>query len=495
MQIFQQEISDGLEEKIKATASICFAAELSPSSYDHSKTARKNYKSIASYDDKDLYYADSILVSSSWNKNDDIFDRAEVWLAKNTPEDKPTNLDHDESIIVGHIISNIPINDDGEIIPEDTPIDQLPDKYHILTGSVIYKSFSSPELRTRSEKLISEIESGEKYVSMECLFRGFDYGILDSDGNYKVLARDNNTAYLTKYLRAYGGAGQHENYKIGRVLRQITFTGKGFVDKPANPDSVILSMTKQKSISLNKTGVFIDQSNLNAANNTMSLDKEVAELKTKVENMSDCSKAVQDAYASATEAKNEVADLKARLQANETLVSEKQVTIDSLVAEKEEAAKKMSEEMMKKEEEMKKMKAELDAATETIAAYKNKEAEMMKKEKKMKRMASLVELGTASDVAETTVDKFENLDDDSFAAMTTLLAAKKPDWMTKKEEKKEKEKASEQADTSVLDNVEVEDDTSLSVGSDIEQEAIANTRSELVEFVCARLGKKLNKGE
>ena len=69
---------------------------------------------------------------------------------------------------------------------------------------------------------------------MECYFKAFDYGLIDkTTGNYKVLARNDDTSYLTRHLRAYGGTGEHDNYKIGRVLRNITFSGKGFVDKPA----------------------------------------------------------------------------------------------------------------------------------------------------------------------------------------------------------------------------------------------------------------------
>ena len=189
-----------------------------------------------------MYYVQSILVSSNWNKNDDIFDKGEVWLARNTPEDKPTNLEHDEATIIGHITSNWPITEDGNLIDEDTPLQDLPSKYHILTGSVIYRAFSNPDLKDRAEKLIAEIENGQKYVSMECLFNGFDYGLINaSTGEYKVLARNDNTAYLTKHLRAYGGSGEHEGYKVGRVLRNITFSGKGFVDKPANPDSIIFT--------------------------------------------------------------------------------------------------------------------------------------------------------------------------------------------------------------------------------------------------------------
>jgi hypothetical protein len=44
---------------------------------------------------------------------------------------------------------------------------------------------------------------------------------------------------LTSHLRAYGGPGIFDDFRIGRVLRKITFSGKGFVDKPANPDSII----------------------------------------------------------------------------------------------------------------------------------------------------------------------------------------------------------------------------------------------------------------
>lgn len=487
MQIFPQEIADGLEHQIRSSASVLIASQVEPSNENYNSILRDHFKSIASYDDKDLYYTKSILVSSSWNKNDDIFDKAEVWIAKNTPEDKPTNLDHDEALIVGHMISSLPITEDGKIIAEDTPLDQLPDKFHILAGSVIYKAFSSPELRDRAAKLIAEIEDGSKYVSMECLFKGFDYGVMDSTGNYKVLARNDNTAYLTKYLRAYGGAGEHQNYKIGRVLRQVTFTGKGYVDKPANPDSIIiLNSPAEKNNELAESGVSISQSNFNVETNTMSLEKEVAEIKTKIEEL-----------ATATAVQASVEELQSTIKAYEEKVA-------TLEAEKAALAGSAEENKKKAEEEYKKTKSELESALETIAAYKGKEEEMMKKEKKMKRMASLVELGATAEVAESTTDKFEALDDSSFEAMTSLLAATKPDWLKKKEEEKMKKEeakksaSSENTDPSVLETVEVEEggiDLSVGTTTTSEEDVINSTRSELIEFVCARLGKKLNKGE
>ena len=177
MILFDQEIKDGLGEKIIASNSISYASIAEPC--DTENTTKMSAKISASLSDADLYYVQSILVSSSWNKNDDIFDKAEVWKARKTPEDKPTNLEHDENLIIGHITSNWPIDEDGNIIQETIDANELPEKFHIVTGSVIYKAFSSPELKERAEKLIAEIENGTKYVSMECYFNGFDYGLIE----------------------------------------------------------------------------------------------------------------------------------------------------------------------------------------------------------------------------------------------------------------------------------------------------------------------------
>ena len=510
IQIFEQEKQDDLEDLILATACISYASQAEPCVINNKFF--QPIKSSASYNDSDLYYVQSILVSSSWNKNDDIFDKSEVWKAKNTPEDKPTNLEHDENLIIGHITSNWPITEDGILIDENTPIENLPEKYHILTGSVIYKGFSNPELRERSQKLISEIEDGTKFVSMECFFNGFDYGILDdATRKFNLLPRNNETAYLTKYLKAYGGQGYHESYKIGRVLKNITFSGKGFVNKPANPDSIIFNkinlnrISVQKNDDLLKPGVSISTSTLNVENNIMSSEietvvKDVADLKAKVESLGDssCAEVTKEAYAAASVLKDKTIELTNTIKAQEVSLFETKNQLELVLVEKEEAAKKMEEDKKMKEEEMKKVKSELDEANEVIAAYKMKEEEMIKKEKKMKRMASLVEAGVETELASATTDKFESLDDESFEAITSLLsvAAKKATTEKKiKEEAAEKEvSVTETADASDLEDVEVTDTISLGVGGDFDN-GIDSTRAELVEFVCARLGKKLNKGE
>lgn len=507
MLIFSQEIDDGLEPSLTSSASISYANLAGPCSRTEKSSLENKIKSIASYSDEDLYYSQSILVTSSWNKNDDIFDKYEIWAAKRTPEHKPTNLEHNEGIIVGHIISNWPITDSGEIIQEDVKPEDLPDKYHILTGSVIYRGFTIPELKERADKLIAEIDSGKKYVSMECFFKGFDYGILNKGtGNYKILARNNETAYLTKYLRAYGGVGEHEDYKIGRVLRNITFSGKGYVDRPANEDSIIFSYSlvpekqieplEEKNKEIAQLGVSISQFNNNSETNIMPK----AELNEVVKEVEADAKAatqvveetvVTQPVAEADTTSAEILALKTeneKLAADIASLNEKIAVIEVL---KEEAAKK--DKMVKDAEEQKqKMKAELDAALEAVANYHEKEKDAMKKDKMFKRKASLVDRGVDDETAASVVEKFESMDDDSFEAMASMFssfAAKKVDDKKKMpEEIKDSIKSSASVtDPAVLDEVVTEEEVNLSIASD--DSAVDSISEGLANFVRSRFNK------
>ena len=236
----------------------------------------------AAKDDDDIYHVYSILVSTSWNKNDDVFDKDEVWASKDTPKYKPTNLEHDEKQIVGGIIGNWAVDDNFNLIDENSASKDLPDRYHILVSSVIYRQWQDPDYHHRVLDLIEKIEAGNKYVSMECMFRGFDYAVVAPDGKNHILIRNDETAFLTQHLRSYGGTGAYQDHQVGRLLRNITFSGKGFVDKPANPDSIIFDKNKtfefntasisSKSSLFNPNGVILKVDNPNILNTQESYD-------------------------------------------------------------------------------------------------------------------------------------------------------------------------------------------------------------------------------
>jgi hypothetical protein len=244
---YEIEIEDGISESVKASNSIAFEMVAVESFAEEQKfTKNKDNKTIAEIaiaenkNQEDLYYLKSVLVSTGWNKNDDVFNPEEMWIARNTPEDKPFNLEHNQDIIIGHITGCYPASEDGSPIQSDTP----PENYNIITSAVIYKEWENQEKKAQIENICSEIPNGSWFVSMEALFSNFDYAINDKTKT-RIVARNNQTAFLTKYLKAYGGSGIYGDQKIGRVLRNIIFSGKGLVRKPANPDSVIFQTEAQ----------------------------------------------------------------------------------------------------------------------------------------------------------------------------------------------------------------------------------------------------------
>jgi len=225
IKIYDREKSDGLADSIGSNQSVSFCSQVEPF---NSGVEHRGRFSQGSIEDDDLYFVKAILVSSNWNGNDDVFDRAEILKAKDTPIHKQTNLNHNPNHITGHIV-------DSWIVDADKPL------IHLAVSSVIYKMFKLPELVERSEKLIQDIEQGKMFVSMEVLFSDFDYALHSTDGTNTIVERHESTSGLTKHLKRYGGSGSYRNNRIGRVLRNLNFSGKGYTKTPANEHSIIFT--------------------------------------------------------------------------------------------------------------------------------------------------------------------------------------------------------------------------------------------------------------
>ena len=230
---YNQEILDGLESKLENN-SVAFNCFLSKSTEPSEITV----KAVAAFGEGrnfDLYYIQSILASVGPNKNDDWFLPEEVWAARQTPVHKQLNFMHDEKNIIGVITDSILLNSEGKHITSDSDISSIID---IATQAVIWTHWDDKKLETRISKIIASIEDNKLFVSMEALFKKFDY-MLVKGTHCKIVPRTEQTAFLTKHLRSYGGTGEFDGARIYRILRDFTFSGKGIVDDPANPRSVI----------------------------------------------------------------------------------------------------------------------------------------------------------------------------------------------------------------------------------------------------------------
>jgi len=199
--IYKAEIEAGLENAIKSNASVAFNSPVK--TYIPSRKEEAGINRLLAFDSPpedtvdqiDLYYLNSVLVSTGWNKNDDVFDTAETWMARKSPEDKQFNFMHDETDIIGHITGNIVVDQNGRKLSDSTNTDGLPEAFDIITSAVLYNSWSDPALKARMDKIIAEIEEDKWFVSMEALFAGFDYAVITPNDEHKTVARTQESAF------------------------------------------------------------------------------------------------------------------------------------------------------------------------------------------------------------------------------------------------------------------------------------------------------------
>lgn len=194
----------------------------------------------------DLLYVRSCLVSAGTsvgvNDNDDIFTRQEVWASRHTPVLKPFNWQHQDKDILGVMYTVQACDLEGNVldINDDTPPDC---DFDLWVEAAIFRLIHE----SRANEIKARSAQGTLYVSMEAWFDDYSYGLCSKEDGHlnKVLARNENTSFLDRHLRAGGGVGVYhdpdsgQDMRIGRVLRSITFGGCGFVDRPANKRSKI----------------------------------------------------------------------------------------------------------------------------------------------------------------------------------------------------------------------------------------------------------------
>jgi hypothetical protein len=474
MNIYKYEIEDGVADAIEENNSIAFTCDiLEQKKFNpNEEEIKRSFAFLGEGQEKqkDLYYLNSILVSAGWNKNDDVFPVDQLWEARNTPVNKQFNYMHDDTDIIGHITGSMMVDHNGKRIEKASAESELPEKIDIITSAVIYKTWSDPGMRKRIEELTQEIDEGKWSVSMECIFSNFDYAIVGPDQSQKVLSRTEESSFLTKHLRAYGGTGEYNGYKIGRLLKGFYFSGKGLVSKPANPRSIILSKE-------------VDPFNSKA--NTITFNNFLTAMEN--HNMSDNAKQIEDLQAELESVKAEFETEKSAIEtqhadklvevtsANESVLAEKDQLIASLEAKVQELEDSIAgmngdkEKMMKEAEAFKKG---VDDKEEELKKMKEQYAAMMKEMKSMKRMASLVEAGANEETATKLVEDFAEASDEMFQSVVALLADKTPEPQPEPEPKPEPkpepqpepapvdfgsedaEDDGEEADASELDNVE-----------------------------------------
>lgn len=377
--IYQQEIDDGLKDKFGTQLSITYEIPVLLATNKNYKGKVKNVGTIVGKLNEDdfLYEYPAILATAGvWNKNDQVFDKFEVWKAKYTPLNKPANLEHQPSEIVGHTNRVFAITDEEtpSVIPSEIdgkPNSDIPDIFHLLTVDSFYKynikAYQSldEDHSNKIQKIYDKIVEGELSVSMECIFADFDYAVMFADGSQKIIKRTDKSSFLSKKLRKFGGDGTYNGAKIGMLMRGIVFTGKGITDNPANPASVIFSKDSLAFASQNYAksedifkveidSAYIINDNGEQAMKLEEMQAKITELESQLAEAKKAAAELETVKPELETAKSEINTVKAGLaSANDEI---KKITEEKAAADK--SLKETSEKLASTEVELSKVKSE-----------------------------------------------------------------------------------------------------------------------------------------
>lgn len=422
--VYKSEIEAGLAKAIQNCNSVAYdslAKAALPRKIEKTNFSFANHG--VNLQDEDLFFLDAILASVGLNANDDYFMQQETWAARNSSVHKQFNFMHNQTDIIGHIFASNVFDINSKLIADDSSFDDVPDFFDIVTSSVLYRAWPQEALQERMDKICEEIPQGKWFVSMECLFRGFDYALSMDNDSISIVERKKETAFLSKHLRAFGGSGLYNGQKLSRVLRRYSFNGKGLVDNPANKRSIIFdNIERLKTYSIAFNGETNMSEKITAATELKAVEGvDFAAMLAKAnEDNASLRKTIEDA------SKAELASAKAKfdtdLAAATELAKAKDVEITNLKTQVTEAIAQATAHKVK-----------FDEATASLNA-------MQEENKKQTRINKLVSAGVTDGVNDI-VTKWTTASDEQFNDIVTLYSESKKFVPFGKKDDKEEDKS------------------------------------------------------
>lgn len=416
----------------------------------------------------DVLWFPAILVTTNWNGNDDVFFTSEVWSARKTPVGKPVNWQHvigeKNNEIIGVINSCIPIKDDYSIVTDNIENINDIDKFHLSIGCMIWQKY----FPSYAEEIIARIPENNLFVSMECEFYGFNYAFREFNSDTIILVeRTSKNSWLTQFLRAYGGRGvvklKDKEYKIGRVLKNITFTGVGCVNTPGNNESVIL-IDDVNTVNYHMASASLnDDLNKICENCVLFIDdKNTSNIMSKENN----DKVTEETKACSCATSSEKDTMAARMKELEDECASLKDTMAKMKSDSEAQLSTLAE-------SLKSAQSELDAANkskaEVVASLDTANAKLLEIHKDKVGNARIAEMSSFNAVANKEQDfvKLSNMSDESYALVRDFAKASFNASKASVENKTESTKASDNTVDAATKELEstVTDDKDASLAS------------------------------
>ncbi len=189
-------------------------------------------------------------VINVFNKNDDGIDTATAMAIKDYFVHKPTNIEHNKKNIVGHIVSSGFSSKQTDELMEIGDLNSQ-DPFNIALGAVVYAS-ANREFAEMIARSVDEGDELYQTVSASWELGFNDYIIAAGSKNLKeaeIVSDSKQIQELSQYLRAFDGEGKMQDgtplYRL--VVGEVYPLGIGFTANPAaNVKGIYLHEDKKK---------------------------------------------------------------------------------------------------------------------------------------------------------------------------------------------------------------------------------------------------------
>jgi hypothetical protein len=386
------------------------------------------------------------------NKNGDVINSATAAEMVKNFINKPINIEHDRSRVVGCILTaNFSKFGNNEGLAE-LDVKDMKEPFYITLGGVMWKIIN-PQLANLIEE--SNDPSSENYMkvsaSWELGFSDYDLVLLDNNNknleDAKFITDEGQKDKLSKNLKALGGTGKIDNntYIYRQVIGDVIPLGIGLTSNPAADVQGVATKDNDK-IAIIDVKLKEDESESSSINeNNISQNDEITvnqegvinRIIMKIENINQ----ITDELLKQVKASSVTDFIQEELKkASEVFVAEKNEK-DLAIKATNEKYEALSTESEKIKEELERVKAALIKFEEEKVAKANEEAFNL-------RMASFDEEFDLSDEdRQVLATDIKDLNEESFAAyknkMAVLMKEKNKAAKKAKEEEMKKAKASE----------------------------------------------------
>jgi hypothetical protein len=190
----------------------------------------------------DLMFFKAIYLTSGANLNSTYFDKGELVKSIDTVANKAMDIEHEEQGIVGHIYaaSFFKVNSAEKIEPDK--VEQCDGPVDVVIAGVVYKD--------RFPELASEIAKGEWFVSMETYYEAFDIMVGEMLFDYNTATSFGIVDLVGKDVTLKKAEEVIATGTVNKVVKNLHFSGGGFVKEPANPTSVVFDTSDSNVIEI-----------------------------------------------------------------------------------------------------------------------------------------------------------------------------------------------------------------------------------------------------